>query len=493
VCPVHAIGKVAAGFCDGGARFLRESDYQIYAASLCCKGQEAGWRMHKRLNGASSWKAGAPNRLPSGMPRGEVAVTVVDDVRHINARAKALLPSKPAACLSSCTAAACLLFFCSLGFAQPQQENRAAFSQFRPRKEIPGVAFVGSDACADCHGLRTGLYAHTSMSHALFLPEDCPVLQSHERMTFRAAQYAYEIVRSGQKSSYRVTDGTETIDVPILYAFGNAHIAQTYVFSRDEKLYEARVSYYPAIDGLDWTVGDALNPPPSLVEAAGRDITSDEARNCFSCHSTAATANNKLQLDHFVPGVTCEACHGPGAKHVAAVSSGTLQDLYIFNPRTLDPETLSQEFCGACHRGVDTVAMMPNLNGLSNVRFQPYRLYNSRGHDPKDARFTCTACHDPHVELKQADPIYSAKCVTCHVPRQAAAAQGEKASGATSKQPAKSAMAKLPATSAAGKPCPVAKDNCVSCHMPKVELPGAHFNFTDHRIRIARPGEAYPY
>jgi hypothetical protein len=29
--------------------------------------------------------------------------------------------------------------------------------------------------------------------------------------------------------------------------------------------------------------------------------------------------------------------------------------------------------------------------------------------------------------------------------------------------------------------------------MPKVDLPGSHFKFTDHRIRIAKPGEQYPY
>jgi hypothetical protein len=28
--------------------------------------------------------------------------------------------------------------------------------------------------------------------------------------------------------------------------------------------------------------------------------------------------------------------------------------------------------------------------------------------------------------------------------------------------------------------------------MPKIELPGAHFNFTDHRIRIVREGAPYP-
>jgi hypothetical protein len=28
--------------------------------------------------------------------------------------------------------------------------------------------------------------------------------------------------------------------------------------------------------------------------------------------------------------------------------------------------------------------------------------------------------------------------------------------------------------------------------MPKVYVPEMHDNFTDHRIRIAHPGEAYP-
>jgi len=49
---------------------------------------------------------------------------------------------------------------------------------------------------------------------------------------------------------------------------------------------------------------------------------------------------------------------------------------------------------------------------------------------------------------------------------------------------------------AGGKPgakaCPVAKDKCVSCHMPRIELPGAHYKFTDHRIRIVKPNEPYP-
>jgi hypothetical protein len=43
-----------------------------------------------------------------------------------------------------------------------------------------------------------------------------------------------------------------------------------------------------------------------------------------------------------------------------------------------------------------------------------------------------------------------------------------------------------------GKPCPVAKSRCASCHMPKIDLPGAHYRFSDHRIRIVKPNEPYP-
>jgi len=371
-----------------------------------------------------------------------------------------------------------------LAFAQSQTHKAADFPHFRPRQEMPGESFAGREACASCHPEKSRWQSHTAMGHALRIAAESDVLRTHPRMNFRAGAYSYEIVSDGQQNSYRVSNENETIREPLLYAFGNAHVAQTYVYRRNGKLYEARVSYYTAIDGLDWTIGDLLNPPPSLEEAAGRDISGDEARNCFSCHGTAAVSNAKLQLDRLIPGVTCETCHGPGASHAAVMLLAPEESLYIFNPKKLDAETLSQEFCGACHRGVDTVAMMPDLGGTNNVRFQPYRLFNSRGHDPQDARLACTACHDPHEDLKPGAAVYDSKCTACHAPRGAEQATAPK-NIRTPGHPA-------PVSSTA-KSCPVASERCVSCHMPKVELPGAHFKFTDHRIRIARQGEAYPY
>ena len=344
--------------------------------------------------------------------------------------------------------------------------------------EMTGEQFVGPQACGTCH-VRMGL-SHTAMEHALLMPADSRVLKSHSSMRFSSGTYSYEISSDGEQSFLQVTNGQDRLREPIAYVFGNGYVAQTYVLRHNGKLYEGRVSYYRGIDGLDWTIGDVQASSPTLEEALGRDIDSDEARNCFSCHATAAVAGGKLDLDHLIPGVTCEACHGPGGRHVNAMRTGSGDATYIFNPKTLDPDTLSQQFCGACHRSADTVGMMPDLGGINNVRFQPYRMVGSRGHSTSDPHFACTACHDPHADLKHG-AAYDANCTTCHsvqslTSRRQPAALGSKASSAPHLQ----------------KSCPVSKDGCVSCHMPKVELPGAHFRFTDHRIRIVRSGEKYP-
>ena len=302
-------------------------------------------------------------------------------------------------------------------------------------------------------------------------------------MAFRAPPYTFEVFTQERTAYYRVSDGKQSITEPIPYVFGNANVAETYVLRHKGKLYESRVSYYHRIDALDWTVGDALELPPDLETAFGREIDGDEARNCFSCHGTGATAGGQLHLDGLIAGVDCEACHGPGGRHATAMAVDPQGKTDIFNPKVLGPEALSQDFCGACHRGVDAVAMMPDLGGINNVRFQPYRLYTSRAHRSDDPHFACTACHDPHVELNKDTASYDSKCISCHTPkRMTPLSRGDQigGTGGLSRRDV-------------AKTCPVDKERCVTCHLPKVEIPGSHFQFTDHRIRIAHPGEAYPY
>jgi hypothetical protein len=372
-----------------------------------------------------------------------------------------------------------LSFICAIAPLRLQAQVKIGdISSFRPRREMTAGQFIGNQGCLACHTEKNGSQS-TAMTPALGFPADNKVLQSHSHMRFRAGPYTYEIVSDGKQGTFQVTDGKQTVSEPIAYVFGDAHVAQTYILQHNGRLYEGRVSYYTTIDGLDWTIGDVLNPAPSLEAAFGRDITGDEAKNCFSCHGTGAVLDGKLKLDHLTPGVACEACHGPGEMHVAFAQS-TGESGMIFNPKVLNPDTLSQDFCGACHRSANTVGMMPDLGGSVNVRFQPYRLAGSRGHDTNDPNLACTACHDPHIDLSQQSPDADSKCTICHLRRSSTS------SSIASLSEAQARVARPP------KACPVSNAECMSCHMPKVEIPGAHFKFTDHRIRIVRPGERYP-
>ena len=364
--------------------------------------------------------------------------------------------------------AAFCLFALSNSSSQLSQTPRDAFSKWRPTHELGGVRYVGSSACAQCHAPLTTKRLANPMSRALEPAERCEVLQKHPRLDFRNGPYAYRIVRDGNGSLYTITDGVNKISEPVLYCFGQGKAGQTYVFQHNGAFYESRVSYYQKTDVLDFTIVHPHSIPASLEDGLGRRMTIEAAQGCFACHSTAAVVASQLQLDHLTPGVSCEGCHGPGEKHLAAIKAGN-KNVQIFNPAKLDADELSQEVCGACHVSFEKALLMPKQGGVNNLRYQPYRIFNSRGHSG-DARISCTACHDPHDKLNQDAAFYDSKCLACHL---------------SDRSQAKTSARSAPA-------CPVGKQQCASCHMPKVELPGAHNKFTDHWIRIVKPGEAVP-
>ncbi|HYJ45522.1 MAG TPA: multiheme c-type cytochrome, partial [Pyrinomonadaceae bacterium] len=236
--------------------------------------------------------------------------------------------------------------------------------------------------------------------------------------------------------------------------------------------YESLVSYYNEVQGLDFTIGAPRTIPESLKKAIGRRLSDNEVGNCFSCHSTGGVVGGKLNLEKMVPGIRCEACHGPGGAHVAATKDAEPGAKLIYNPKALSGDQLTQDFCASCHRGNDEFGILKTME-INNIRFQPYRIFHSKCYSD-DRRISCTACHNPHEPLKREVSYYDAKCLACH---------------ALKDRPAD--LTKQTAESLAPA-CKVATKDCVSCHMPKTGPPAAHFKFTDHFIRIVRPQEAYP-
>jgi hypothetical protein len=348
------------------------------------------------------------------------------------------------------------------GFGQQRPATR-----WNPTRVPSGTEFVGDQVCATCHKEIATAQLKTSMGVALETVADSVILSANPSLSFRSGNYFYEIKRQGKQSVFMVTDGTATLALPILYAFGQGKAGQTYVMEYDGAFYEGRVSYYSALRGLDYTIGAPSEPPRTLKEALGRRLSKDDALKCFACHSTGAVSGGQLHLDKLVPGIRCEACHGPGREHVAALKAGQPAAKLIFNPARLSGDELSQDYCASCHRGSEEFSLLRSM-GFNNVRFQPYRIFNSKCYSD-DARISCTACHNPHETPRQEAAFYDAKCLACHQARD---------------------KAKTSEPSAAR--CRVGTKDCTNCHMPKLEPPGAHFKFTDHRIRIAKPGEPFP-
>ena len=167
-------------------------------------------------------------------------------------------------------------------------------------------------------------------------------------------------------------------------------------------------------------------------------------RLCFDCHATNVAKASPLTLDGMLEGVQCERCHGPSDAHL----------------RRQPDENSARSPPRNCPTSAGS-AIAPGRRSPSTVRAASERPLpalspgqQQTATTPPTRRIRCTACHDPHRDVETAAAAYDAKCGACH-------------------------------SRAAAAPCKVASSkDCVTCHMPRLELPGAHQKFTDHRIRI---------
>jgi hypothetical protein len=390
-----------------------------------------------------------------------------------------IFPSAVALCLVLSA-----LFFLASSFSSSAQslqsssislatEMRVRGPGWWPTKGQPARAeYTGPDVCSECHELKSETAQSTPMLHAAVRASDSKSLREHANLPFQTGPYTYQLLTTPEKSTLTVGNGTSSLSVDLLWALGSGHMGQTFIYQQSAKFYESHVSFYTASQALDITPGQSHSIPAKLEDAAGRAIPPNEARFCFGCHTTASTTRNQFDPSAAFLGVTCEACHGPGAQHIAAARAKTEKrgDGSIFNPDQL-ARVDSVDFCGACHRTwQDVVSGQMVGAGTFNVRFAPYRLENSKCWAGGDARITCTTCHDPHKPLSHDVASYDQNCLACH------------ASSRTEKK----------SETHPGAACPVATKNCVTCHMPKVEPPNLHSTFTDHWIRIAHPNSAYP-
>ena len=231
---------------------------------------------------------------------------------------------------------------------------------------------------------------------------------------------------------------------------------------------------------------------------------------CADCHSTNLRRNFDLEKDRFETtwseiDVSCEACHGPGSKHVAWAETGNtagasqsasnslesafsdrkniqwmLKDGAVIAARSTPPATFRAEIesCGRCHSrraplGDAVESGKPILDNY-RVALLTEDLYHADGQIKDEvyvygsflqskmyrAGVTCSDCHDPHSLKPRAEG--NALCTRCHL----------------------SAAFDSPAHHfhAAG----TAGSQCVDCHAPATTYMVVDPR-RDHSFRIPRP------
>jgi hypothetical protein len=338
---------------------------------------------------------------------------------------------------------------------------------------------TGTGSCVGCHTDEKGTAEGTAMSRAAARAGDESFRVDAGADQFSTGTLSYSLRMGAEGLDYSVASADATASARLRWIMGAGDLGRTFVYKRDDRWFQSRVSEYRQAPRLDVTTGlkipEGMDVGGNLADALGKALTPAEVRNCFGCHTVHATSSKGFDPEHAQAGLGCEACHGPGAAHNAvtaakgaAAKGAAGVDLAIFNPAKLSPAD-SIDFCGACHRTFGDVTEAANpANDPSVVRFQPYRLEKSRcWRESEDARLTCVACHDPHEPLVREDSSYDKRCLACHKP------------GAMETHGAKI--------------CPTgAKTQCVSCHMPKVKVASMHGEFTDHFIRVFKAGEEFP-
>jgi Cytochrome c3 len=360
-------------------------------------------------------------------------------------------------------------------------KDRLIGQQWWPTKGAPAFnSYAGESVCRECHSEEASSQINTPMAKAAFqigARTQSPIIPAG---SLQNGSYLYRISSDNLGSKLAVTSGKQTVTSNIGWIFGAGVHGQTYILEIKSSLFESQVSTFAGSHGMDLTPGHSQMEAGDLKNALGERLSELTAKLCFGCHTTHSSTDSKFDVTHAIPGVRCEACHGPGLDHVKAITAGKIDEALkaIMNPSHLSPVD-SVDFCGACHRTAMDVVESEGAYGPVNVRFQPYRLEKSRCWGTRgDDRLTCIACHNPHKPLVQNESSYDAQCLGCHSP------EGGPEGGR--KQADSHGANQIHAV------CPKASANCASCHMPKYDVPGMHAKFTDHFIRVVRAGESYP-
>jgi len=379
------------------------------------------------------------------------------------------------------------------------------------------ATFTGAGACAECHAQEAERWKTSHHALAMQKASAATVLGDFAHATLTHHGVTAVFSRDGDKFIVR-TEGPDGAphDYEIAYTFG--------VFPLQQYLIAFPGGRYQAL-GIVWDSrpkaqgGQGWFPLyPAQISRAGDRLHwtgRDQTWNyqCASCHSTDVKKNYDLAADSYATSwtdidVACEACHGPGSRHVAWAKNSkqslrepdhpsensTMELATKLEPASrsqwqMNPETgIAQrseplksrelDVCAGCHSRRKMIAQDPHAGAAFLDSYLPALLksglYYPDGQIDGEvfeygsfvqsrmyhAGVTCSDCHEPHSLALRAQG--NGLCAQCHLP------------------------AKFDVAEHYHHPQGSAGAQCVNCHMPSKTYMGVD-DRRDHSIRVPRP------
>ncbi len=366
--------------------------------------------------------------------------------------------------LSFKTSAVCL-FWCLPPLVSSQQPPAAG----------TGAAYVGSAACKTCHSATYERWSKTRMANVVLDPKVHPnaiipdLSKPDPLVKFTKDDIAF-VYGSRWKQRYFTKKGDDYFPLGAQWDVAN-------------KVWRA----YMVAPNTDWWV--PFYPADNMQRPTGP--------LCDGCHSV----NYNIQIKTVaVWNVGCADCHGPGGDHVRQPSQKN-----IINPARLD-SVAATNVCLQCHSQGQPltnpingkyydwpVGFQVGMNLRDFWKLEEHKLGEQtfthyadgtahknrmQGNDFVQSVMytrgvTCFSCHDVHGTTNHGDLLKPANvmCLECHGP--------------------KSPNGPHAATIEEHTHHPVgsAGNQCVACHMPKIETEIANVNVRAHTFKFITPDD----